>query len=546
MSIRAGKSILLLGVLCLLLIRLAAYSQTINDRWLNCSADGVLLAFEPLCPEGTQLLWSGGSKQGKAHGIGIMEKYFDGKLMATFSGTYIEGVAAGCGRLSISDSAIYEGEFMKGQPCGIMLVHKPNGDKFMGRVIHFSLHGYGVYEFADSSRFEGIMAFDKPYSGKFSYPSGQVRYIDGGVQVKKAPVVSRFDSSMIGKPVFSYLDANGYSVKSKNAVSIRKAILDSSLLPATEVELLYPNKERKGLEHYLFLDLDNPYLTFKDGPFVSYHPNGRIRSEGSYRRNQYHGILKEYDDMGNLIRYSVHSLGIPDGDFVEYYPGGEVKSYAYFHVGELREEKFLELDKVGRQSLVRKENFGRHKYLWESGTEHSGSVVLDTGSLLIKINDAGRHYRFNNMEVDGHSDYVISASVRRVKGTEITPYGLLFEFSDWDNYMQFLIADNGSFIVFGKRDGQDMFLTDWQQTKFVKEAGMANLLEVKKTATSLNYYINGEQVGATRYKESTGSLVGVLAAGKGEYEFNKLMVREYLPVTELSGKRNDPNLVKAK
>lgn len=529
----------------LLALCMPVFSQSIQDQWLSCKADSDALAFEPLCTKGTQLKWSGEVQNGKAQGQGIMEKFHDGRLISTYFGSYVEGIAQGQGRLLLSDNTVYEGEFSKGQPSGIMEIRFFNGEKYRGRVINFSMHGQGEYEYLDSSRFEGLMVNDKPYTGKYVHKTGQVKFIEKTAPVKKASSTGLFDFSLIGKPVISYLDEMGRIVKSKNAASLRQVVFDSSLLPVTEAEFMYPNRLKKAVERYLYLDLEDPLQTYRDGTFVTYHPNGRMMSEGSYRRNRLHGIMKEYDEQGNLIRHSVFSIGTPDGDFVEYYPDGEVKSYAYFEMGELVEEKFLELDKAGRQSLVRKENFARHKDLWEHSSDLSGSEVLDTGSLMVKVRQNGSLFRSNMMEVDPKSDYCISAWVRKVKGEDIFPYGLVFEFSDWDNYMEFLISDNGSFIVYGKRDGQDMFLTDWQQTDFVKPPGESNHLEVKKTGNSLNYFINGEQVGATRFKGSTGNQVGILVGGKGEYEFNRLIVREYLPAAEMMGKRNAPFLVKA-
>ena len=547
MSSKAGAKISVICILCFLLAAFCpAFSQSIHDRWLGCNSDSGVSAFEPLCSKGTLLKWSGGSKDGKAHGFGVMEKSQDGKPISCFTGWYYEGFAEGHGRLILTDNTVYEGAFRKGQPCGLMDVQFPNGEKYKGRVINFSLHGSGKYEFTDSSRFEGLMINNKPYSGKYIDKLGQVKFIERTESVKKASAPVLFDSSLIGKPILSYLDGSGRIVKSKNAESLRQVIVDSGLLPVTEVQFLYLNRSRKATENYLYLDIEDPLQTYREGPFVTYHANGRIKAEGAYSRNQLQGIMKEYDEQGNMIRHSVFSLGTPDGEFVEYYPEGEVRSFAYFEMGELVEEKFLEFDKEGRQSLVRKENFGRHKDIWEHASDLSAAEVLDTGSLLIKVKQNGSLFRSNIMEVDPKSEYCISALLRKVKGVDASPYGVVFEFSDWDNYMEFLISDNGSFIVYGKREGQDMFLTDWQQTNFIKPPGEINLLEVKRIGNSLIYFINGEQVGATRYKGSTGNQVGLLVGGKGEYEMNRLIVREYLPATELSGKRNAPFLVNSK
>lgn len=543
------KTISFNATICIVLYMLAfclpVHSQSIQDRWLSCRTDSAVEAFEPLVPAHTRLQWTGSSHKGKAHGVGTMQKFIDNKLVSIYEGIYEKGIAMGQGKLAMTDGVVFEGEFQQGQPCGKMTVKFLNGDNYEGRVINYSMHGRGVYYYSDSSRFEGMMMNDKPYSGRHILKNGVIKFLEKGEIVKKASA-SSFDSSQIGKIITSYLDEDGRIVKLKNAQSIREIILDSFLLPVARVDYFYMNRVRKIEEHLLYLDLGDPALSYRDGAYKAYYANGQLQKECFYRSNQLHGPMKEYDAKGNLVRHSVFSLGVPDGDFVEYYPNGEVKSFAYFEAGQLVEEKFLEYDREGRQSLVRKENFGRHKDFWEHTSPLSNAEVIDTGSLIVKVRQNGSLFRSNVMEVNERSEYSISTLVRKVKGAEAYPYGLIFEFSDWDNYMEFLISDNGSFIVYGKREGMDMFLTDWQPTNFIKPQGEVNHLEVKKIGNNLNYFINGEQVGATRYKGSTGNQVGILAGGKGEYEVNRLIVREYLPAAELSGKRNAPYLVNAK
>ena len=97
---------------------LSSYAQiyTLNEQWVECGNSCKLL--DPYYSPGVTFEWTGGQKDGKAHGIGKAIKYVNGKYESTYEGEYKNGIREGFGRFSHVEGTIQEGPFVKGQFSG--------------------------------------------------------------------------------------------------------------------------------------------------------------------------------------------------------------------------------------------------------------------------------------------------------------------------------------------------------------------------------------------------------------------------------------------
>ena len=97
-------------------INLEAQTYTLSEQWVDCGNSCQLQ--DTYYFEGTTYKWSGGCKNGKAHGIGKVEKYLDGELVSTYDGEYKNGVREGHGRITLPSGTVKEGTFVNGQVTG--------------------------------------------------------------------------------------------------------------------------------------------------------------------------------------------------------------------------------------------------------------------------------------------------------------------------------------------------------------------------------------------------------------------------------------------
>jgi hypothetical protein len=139
--------------------------------------------------------------------------------------------------------------------------------------------------------------------------------------------------------------------------------------------------------------------------------------------------------------------------------------------------------------------------------------------------------------LDQNFDFSIETTVRfeTAKGGEVC--GLIFGFKDWDNYLEFLISSDGGYIIFGKTDGEDFQLTDWDNLPVINKGEAENHLKVERADGEFLFYINGALIDAKRAIELKGNHCGFLFGGKGKYLIHNLIIKQFLPNKMLREKR---------
>ncbi|MBK8225742.1 MAG: hypothetical protein IPK70_01035 [Flavobacteriales bacterium] len=94
----------------------------------------------------------------------------------------------------------------------------------------------------------------------------------------------------------------------------------------------------------------------RQGPWKEFHPNGRVRWEGSFLDDKRHGIFKEYDAMGNLKELNKYDAGVVDTGAADkltvdikrtFHPNGKVASLGSYSRSGKREGLFKEFDLKG-------------------------------------------------------------------------------------------------------------------------------------------------------------------------------------------------------
>lgn len=177
-----------------------------------------------------------------------------------------------------------------------------------------------------------------------------------------------------------------------------------------------------------------------DGTFIKYHPNGKIKEEGTFNKRVYADSLKRYNEEGVLIYVSNHDEtgkesgtvkhfhdngnpefvyeavnGVPTGKATRYWPNGDIKEEITYGANGMVEETTGEIARVNAEVTVKKpgsENvklppkpktdrkfkpngynkvYNDDKELWMEGEFHDGLLkdgrlyVYDEDGLLFKV-----------------------------------------------------------------------------------------------------------------------------------------------------------------
>lgn len=138
--------------------------------------------------------YSGSTLNGMPHGKGKLT-YPDG---AVYIGEFSHGEFSGKGKSLMPDGRVYEGEFSAGGANGQGVYTWPNGRKYVGAFQNDKMHGHGVWTSPEGIKFTGEFRDDKMHKGTTEYPDG-ARY------------VGEFKNDVIeGRGTFTYPDGSRY------------------------------------------------------------------------------------------------------------------------------------------------------------------------------------------------------------------------------------------------------------------------------------------------------------------------------------------------
>ena len=138
-----GERRLSVTCFCALLLLIAQAGEALSaDYWLPVERTGCQVwADEPLASR-EFIRWSGGYEAGKLSGEGLLKVFEGDRRTLRFAGEMRAGKAEGPGKLELSV--------------------KDGTERYTGAFAQSLANGYGLYELADGSRYEGGFRDDKP------------------------------------------------------------------------------------------------------------------------------------------------------------------------------------------------------------------------------------------------------------------------------------------------------------------------------------------------------------------------------------------------
>jgi len=288
----AKKKFLLCFMLLFSLLRVDAQTYTLQNKWVSCG-NGVQL-LDPYYYEGVTFKWTGGNKEGKANGYGVATKYANGEFESKYEGSYKDGIREGKGVFTHADGSVKTGYFVDGQLVGKGTMDTEDGDQYEGDFLNYRMHGKGKVKFANGSTFDGYMVSDAPYTGKITYYSGEVVYIQKGEVVEKIEETKSGYSPKIGRRVTEYFDENWKRCQPKQAAYYRLITYAAQNKPKGVVKDYYISGELQSEQYPVFIDYDDEGKTFLEGEQTFYYKDGAVSERRYYYNNQVNGPVEVY------------------------------------------------------------------------------------------------------------------------------------------------------------------------------------------------------------------------------------------------------------
>jgi S1-C subfamily serine protease/antitoxin component YwqK of YwqJK toxin-antitoxin module len=524
-------------LLLLFTLALTNYGQTLKDEWVVCNGQGCKL-LDPYFEEGVTFTWDGSCVNGKANGYGTAIKYENTTLHSTYTGEYANGIRSGAGKfVRHLSNETWEGNFINGQLFGYGKYKNENGNRYEGYFINYMQHGQGTQYYGNGGKFEGSFNSFTEYTGIFTYPNGDKKYMYRGVLTDRKISTNSNYSPKLNQEITEYFDENWERCEVAKAKFYRLITYSKPNTPKGKIIDFYMNGQKQSEFFALYIDYDDDNLNFHVGEAKWYHTNGKLsRICNYYQTNRIEGLDITYFDNGYKASEIYYSQGVLNGPYNTYYKTGKPKISAYYEDGNLLENKYIEFDENGLGALVYNENFIENIERWEVKVDGSSSQITDDLQVSLYLYNDNTTSRFNYITLDQNSSYSIESIIQKKSGKGSEGYGIIFGFKDWDNYFQFLISEYGVYKIVGQFEGVNIKICEWTESSAINIGNKRNLLKVMKFEDEFIFSINGEVVERPAAKDLRGNNIGITAAGRGEYILENIIVKEFMTAEELERK----------
>mgnify|MGYP002858297218 CR=1 FL=1 len=276
-----------------------AQVYTLNEQWVSCGDSVKLL--DPYYSDGVSFVWTGGSKDGKAHGVGKAVKYINGQYESTYEGEYQNGIMEGKGKYIHSSGSVREGNFINGQLMGRGILTADDGQFYEGEFVNYLCHGQGKVSWSDGSMFEGFFVSNDYYTGKYTSSRGEIKFFQAGKIVDEIQ-----DSNMsnytphIGTLITEYYDANWKRCDEKDASYYRVISYARPNIPSGIVKDYYIDGQLMRELNAAYIDYNDEGKNFYEGEVTIYYKNGIIQEKRYYYNNQLNGLNTFYNEDGSV------------------------------------------------------------------------------------------------------------------------------------------------------------------------------------------------------------------------------------------------------
>ncbi|EDO25738.1 predicted protein, partial [Nematostella vectensis] len=183
------------------------------------------------------------------------------------------------------------------------------------------------------------------------------------------------------------------------------------------------------------------------------------------------------------------------------------------------------------QNVVYEENFNTTNN-WPTGSNTTRTLEVKNGKYYFEHKKAGEKWRVTtrNMGINTSGDFEIEVSMQRLATVNNNyAYGVMFGTKDADNTFHFFLSNN-QYRVSDKSNGKYINYKGWKKSNSIKTDLYAyNRFKIKKTGSTISFYMNGTFLESKPFKSFYGDKVGI-------HVFDKQKVAiDFIKATQLNG-----------
>lgn len=171
----------------------------------------------------------------------------------------------------------------------------------------------------------------------------------------------------------------------------------------------------------------------------------------------------------------------------------------------------------------------KNKNNWAQSNDADKSTSIADGIFTIKNNVKDTWWYFTTyIQIDPSQDYTVEAEITQTGGEPTSNFGLMYMLYDNKYSNTFIVNGNNQFNVYQYDDeaGGYKDISKYQTMTAIKPMGQPNKLAIKKTSSSVKYFVNDVEVYSVPSIEWFGNYFGIMANSKIELAVNYFEVRQ--------------------
>ena len=528
----------------LALLLFVSLSINAQSKWVKVTNQECTY-YEPYYEEGFTATWDGGISNGKANGVGTLEKFQNGRRYGIYKGQIIDGQLQGHAIYTYyqedGGKRVFDGFFENGELFGkgSRVDYYPNGQQFHynGQFVNYVMHGMGYAKYPDGTTFEGLFFMGNPFTGKAKTSINTIWYYQGSTTDKNTKTTVETYSPQLLTQQTEYFDENWKRCGLNNAKYYRLITYKSHNRPQGIVKDFYISGKLQSEFYAIYINYDDDHLNFNTGETKWYYENGQLSRKCTYKNNIIIGEDINYYDNGKNASITTYDNNGVITSYKSWHRSGNPSIIANYQNGRLVDDRYTEFDENGVACQVMREDFNLNKQVWESEDNNAKSQVIAQNSLTFTGKLPHSMIRTNYIKVNQDQDFSIEGNVVLLEDKNNTAgYGLVLGFKDWDNCLYFIVSGGGQYKIQNTYEGINIPIRDWNSSTAINKGIAQNLLKVMKIGNHMIFSINGTMVEKIDAPLLRGGYYGMLIGGKGNFALENLTYKEYLANTPIASR----------
>ncbi len=492
------------------------------------------MIYDPYFSVGTAYSWDGAVKNGYAEGEGTCKFLLENEEIASLTGTFSKGVAAGeCKFVDKLKEEEITCNYTDGRMLGIGSLKTSYSDQYTGELRDLTMHGRGKLVYSKGSVFEGTFKLGSFWTGNFTNLNDKKSLFYRKEIVDSLPTFAKY-TPKLNEEVTEYFDAQWNRCKKNEAIYYRKITYTKPNIPAGEIKDFYISGHLFARYFASYIDYTDQYMTFYGpGPMKYYYENGSLSSENDYNcKGRMHGQYRSFYENGYLKLKCNYSDGGLIGNRLDYNEKGELVNYIIYENGQFKDGKYYALSD-DLWTVEYDEDFGDNYTFWDPKEENVITDILDAGGFYAEFIQAGLYFKTKPciIEKDIQFRYISEVSTLKKSFKKDAYVGFVIDYKNSDNYsyvwidaklkVKFIKIIAGEAYTFGEA----YQLTQNAEEK--KSDVLTFTLIMNCFSDGTTFYINGQEVNFQKKWDWIGNEFGFMAYGDISFVLNTMHTTEF-------------------